>query len=295
MDMAVAAKSSRTVTLRDVKAWVDSGAPRSVIDVEVTREIATALLKYNVSGETNRVLSQPYVDAAAAAMRRNEWLNTGEPIILSDDGLLNDGQHRLQAIVDTGLPCIMDLRFGIQRAAFASTNSGRKRTGADALTIAHIKDPTAVAAAARLVLNYQGGLPTSVKSRVENTAIVKAVERWPDLETSVALSATLRKPLHNAASKALAFFAMRTANEASVREFFEILRWGEGKADNPPHLLRDFMMLSPMERGHDTYGRVRTFAACIIAWNAWRKPSKNKPNLYWKENQRFPVCEDLKL
>lgn len=294
MDMAVVNKH-RAVTVREVKAWAESGDPRSVIDVLITPEIAKALLKYNSSGETNRNLSQSYVDAAALAMRNGEWENTGEAIIMSDDGLLNDGQHRLRAIVESGLSCVMDLRFGVKRSAFASTNSGRKRSGGDALTIAHIREASTVAAAARLALTYQIGLPSAARQRVENTAIVRAVQRWPDIEAAVAVTGTLRKPFRNAATNTLAFFAMRTANDASVREFFEILRWGEGKADNPPHMLRDFMTISPVGQGRDTGTKVRAFAACIIAWNAWRKPGKSKPNLYWKESQRFPVCEDLKL
>lgn len=294
MDIGVVMKP-RGITVREVKAWADSGEPRSVIDVLVTPEIAKALLKYNSSGETNRTLSQSYVDAAVRAMSNAEWENTGEPIIMSDEGLLNDGQHRLRAIVESGLSCLMDLRFGIKRAAFASTNSGRKRSGGDALTIAHIKEATSVAAATRMVVCYQLGLPTAARLRVENTAIVRAVQRWPDIQEAVGLTVTLRKPLRNAAVNALAFFALRTANETSVREFFDILRWGEGKKDNPPHLLRDFMMITPVGQGQDTGTRLRTFAACVLAWNAWRKPTKAKPHLYWKESQRFPVCEDLTL
>lgn len=294
MDMTVVNKP-RTITVRDVKNWAESGEPRSVIDVLVTPEIARQLLRYNTAGETNRTLSRSYVDAAIKAIQGSEWENTGEPIIMSDEGLLNDGQHRLEALRESGLSCVMDLRFGIKRRAFASTNSGRKRSGGDALTIAHVKEPIAVSAAARMAICYEIGLPTPIKNRVENMAIVRAVERWPDLPAACGMTSTLRKPLRNAATNTLAFFAMRTANEASVREFFDILRYGEGKADNPPHLLRDFMMLSPVGTGHDTTARVRTFAACILAWNAWRKPSKGKVNLYWKESQRFPVVEDLKL
>jgi hypothetical protein len=294
MDMMVE-KRFRSVGLRDVKAWADSGVPRSVIDVRVTPDIAAMLLKYKVSGDSNRLLSRSHIDAAIKAMREDQWENTGEPIIMSDEGLLNDGQQRLTAIVESGCPCIMDLRFGIKRRAFAATNSGRKRSGADALVIAHVKDPFNVSAAARLAICYETGLPGNSRNRVGNLSIVAATERWPDLEASVGIGARLRKPLRNAATNTLAFFAMRTANTASVQEFFQILRNGGGNANSPPQMLHELITISLVGRGQDTGTRVRTFAACILAWNAWRKPSKAHLNLYWKDNRAFPVCEDLKL
>lgn len=296
MDMMVRERKSRTVGIKEVKDWITSGESRSVIDVLVMPPVARELLKYNAPGETNRNLSRAYIDSTAAELRDGKWENTGEPVIMSDEGILNDGQHRLQAIVETGIGCIMDLRFGIRRHAFANTNSGRKRTGGDALVLAGVTESFATSATARLVLCYSRGLPRTADQRVSNGDIVAAVERWPDLIPALRVTKALRKPLRNAPTNALAFFAMRTANEASVAEFFDILRTGEGKQNNPPHLLRDYMMVTHSGHGHDTHTRVRSFAACILAWNAWRAPQKErKLNLYWKENQAFPVCEGLEL
>jgi hypothetical protein len=294
MDMATL-KKPLAVGAKEIRAWIDSGEPRSAIDVLITPEIARLLLKHNSAGETNRNLSRSYVDDFRSVILRDAWENTGEPIIMSDVGLLNDGQHRLQAIVESGMSCTLDLRFGIRRGTFANTNSGRKRSGHDALTISGYKDTFAMSAAVRLALCYERGLPTAMRQRVGNGEITRAVERWPDFPDAMAMSYSLRKPLRNACTNALAFFAMRTANQSSVEEFLTILRFGEGSADNPPHILRDFMMVTNVGQGQDSTTRMRVFAACILAWNAWRKPSKAKLNLYWKEGQRFPVCEGLAL
>jgi len=265
--------------------------------VMVTPTIARELLKHNSPGDSNRVISRAFVDEMAGQLRDGKWINTGEPVIMSDQGLLNDGQHRLQAIVETGIGCLMDLRFGIRREAFAKTDAGRKRSGGDALTIAGASsDPFNTAAAARLILSYVKGLPNAAYERTNNGDIVAAVERWPDLPAAVSQTQSLRKPLRNAATSALSWMALRTANEASVNEFFDVLRLGEGRATNPPHALREFMMITHASPGHDTKTRMRVFAACILAWNAWRNPKeKAKLNLYWRDNQAFPVCEGLEL
>ncbi len=51
-------------------------------------------------------------------LREGRWLNTGEPIIVSREGILNDGQHRLLAIKETNMSAELDIRFGVPRVAF---------------------------------------------------------------------------------------------------------------------------------------------------------------------------------
>src|SRR4051812_16889489 len=121
------------VTIGEISKAIESGASTAMLDVLITPAIARYLLTFNSPGETNRRMKTNAVDASARAMRDGKWKNTGEPIIVAR-GLLNDGQHRLQAVVKADVPVLMDLRFGIGRDAFPATNSGSKRTGADALT-----------------------------------------------------------------------------------------------------------------------------------------------------------------
>lgn len=294
MDMAVKDKP-KTITDRQIRAWAESGEPRAVIDVLVTPEIAKVLLEFNRPGETNRNLSTHYLNWTVEALRNGLWNNTGEPIIMSDAGLLNDGQHRLNAIVESGLSAIMDLRFGISRSASANTNSGRKRSGSDALKIAGHEGTARAAAVARNVLCYVAGLPESADMRVSNGEVVAAVERWPDIATSAAMGTMLKRGLGNAATFTLAFFAGRTANAVSVQEFFAILRTGEGAASNPPHVLREWFIQNKTSQGSG-FGVVRMigFANSIIAWNAWRRGQEIR-RLGWRPDRPFPVCHELEL
>jgi hypothetical protein len=274
-----------------VRRWIESGEPRSVIDVLVTPAIARVLLEFNDPGDTNRMIRRTGVVGTIAAIKSGEWENTGEPIIMSDSRLLNDGQHRLQAIVEADTPAVMDIRFGVKRHAFASTNSGRKRSGGDALQIAGVINSHAVSVAARLILAYEDGLPRAISSPIGNGKLVLALERWPDIPDCMRYSASLPAKLRIAATQALGYFARKSANEAAVQTFFSILLSGEGSASNPPHQYREWLYRRPAGQG--STDRVRALAVGIIAWNAYRRGEKIA-KLDWRPSQPFPKVEKLR-
>jgi hypothetical protein len=66
----------------------------------VTPEYAAALLQRNAN---NRNLRSTVVDHYAEQMKRNEWKATHQAIAVGADGNVIDGQHRLSAIVKSGL------------------------------------------------------------------------------------------------------------------------------------------------------------------------------------------------
>ena len=67
----------------------------------VTPEMAKAWL--NKTSQTTRVLSQPHVGLLAGVLWEGHWERSRENIILTASGQVLDGQHRLQAIVESGV------------------------------------------------------------------------------------------------------------------------------------------------------------------------------------------------
>jgi hypothetical protein len=101
-------------------------APHPVLDKLIghsngykTMTINAAAVKRLLATNTgNRHMSQRRVAQLAAQMRGGHFENTGEPIIVSDEGILNNGQDRLLAVIEADAAVEMDLRFGIPRRAF---------------------------------------------------------------------------------------------------------------------------------------------------------------------------------
>src|SRR5712692_3591943 len=61
-----------------------------------------------------------------AAIQRGEWQLTGEAIKLDDEGRVRDGQNRLHAIVQAGIPVRSVVARGVSEDAFKVMDSGRR-------------------------------------------------------------------------------------------------------------------------------------------------------------------------
>lgn len=107
----------------------------------VTPKMAEALLTRN--GGNRPVVwtgASRSVAAYAAAMTRGEWVLNGEPIIISATGELNDGQHRLHAIVQSGVAVQLMLTFGVERGTRHTVDQGVARTPGHILSMFGEKD-----------------------------------------------------------------------------------------------------------------------------------------------------------
>ena len=98
----------------------------------ITPELAQEWLD---RGGTNRKITQRRIDAMAAAIQRGEWRLTGEAIKLDAEGRVRDGQNRLHAIVQAGMPVTSVVACGVDEDAFDVMGTGRSRNAADVLHI----------------------------------------------------------------------------------------------------------------------------------------------------------------
>ncbi len=256
-------------TLELLKIAIEAGVPASWLDVQITKPMARLMLRYNKSTETNRKLSPKKVKDHAASLDDGRWINTGEPLIFSDEALLNDGQHRLEGfLASTKSVLVCDIRFGIKRRAFLDTNTGKSRNASDALLIAGLPSTTIIGAIARAVRAYHRGMPSGLFLGVDNRTVVEMVETDDDLTTAYQMTQTLPRQVRLAVVGAVLYMALKVANRATVEEFHHILKTGEGSAANPAHRLRETLLAQTKAR-HTNQGRVVTYAICVQAWNAW--------------------------
>ena len=120
----------------------------------ITPAKAQEYLKVNTY---NRPLAKAYVNALADQMARGQWKMNGEPVIFSDKGHLLDGQHRLAAIVKSGVSVEMSVTRGVDENTFATIDTGKGRTGADVFAIAGIKNYVLISAGlAKLAMMVKG-------------------------------------------------------------------------------------------------------------------------------------------
>lgn len=100
----------------------------------VTPEMATQWLRDQ--NTVNRPVSMASVTKYAADMAQGQWRDTHQnAIAFFEDGVLADGQHRLMAVVRSGLAVQMYVAFGLSRSDAMAIDQGRTRSASDALKI----------------------------------------------------------------------------------------------------------------------------------------------------------------
>lgn len=116
----------------------------------VTPAYAATLLRGNID---NRRADRNRVKKYSAEMRDGRWKMTHQAVAVAADGRIVDGQHRLMAIVDSGVAIEMLIAHNADPSTFGVVDQGKVRSGSDVFTIGGLKGPN-MAAIARLVYLY---------------------------------------------------------------------------------------------------------------------------------------------
>lgn len=120
----------------------------------ITPEVAKALLDNNTN---NRNITKGHLAMLKSEILSGNWQYNGQPIIIGETGRLLDGQHRMTAVVETGIPIETNVMRGIKESAFVTIDTGKVRGGSDVLSIAGSKHGTHIASAIRKIIEQFGG------------------------------------------------------------------------------------------------------------------------------------------
>lgn len=129
-----------------------------VVSPDMAREwLAAADQRQTATSRNNRNRSVHTVSAYARDMAHHHWVTTHQGIAFDVSGILIDGQHRLAAIVESGVPQIMLVTFDLPPEAKLAIDRGRIRALADQLQIYGDADATHHAVATCHALNVLRG------------------------------------------------------------------------------------------------------------------------------------------
>jgi len=289
-------RSNRSiVATRAPRAAAEPVAPaapgRLNISVEnITPAMASAWL---ARGGKNRKLNERRVASFTAAMHRGEWRLTGDTVKLDADGRVRDGQHRLAAIVKSGLTVASVVVRGVDEEAFDAMDIGKARTTGDVLGMHGYVSGTAVAGASRLLIffeRYSTFLPTVRESQNTITPAVTLtyLEKHPDVTNGVRMGDRVRQAgLRGGISAWGALFTLflRLDTEKAY-QFAQHLVTGENLSGGHPALmLRNRLLWSSggdSATGNSQKSRTEMAAMTIKAWNAFRE-GKTLHTLYYRD------------
>ena len=237
-----------------------------VVSGLVTPELAGLLLQLNTE---NRTLNDKAVNGHVQSIVSGRWINDGNPIKIATNAVLNDGQHRLSAVVKSGVAVHMDLRFGVPREAFTVTDTGMRRTNGQILAMAGRQYSTMQSALCRLLVRYDQGEMQRLYDGVDGDVVVAMTEKNPEIGRVAALLRALKfKPIKNGAFGFVLVAAAREIGFEKAEEFAKLVDSGQGADDSPTRRLHVRLMEAALSKTV----RLRPIDNCVmvaVSWNAW--------------------------
>lgn len=219
--------------------------------VKLTPALANELLKNN---DGNRNTSQVLVQQYSADIASGRWALNGEPIIISKDGKLNDGQHRCEAVIDANATIEVVMVFGVERETRTTVDVGKKRTLADMLSMEGVVNSALSAAVASMVLAYErsGGQNLHYAKYLSSAGTKERVHADPLIAVAAAYAGHNTKHAKRyvgGSAIGFCFYILSKIDVTAARDYMDKVCVGEGlKRGNPAHSVRERLLNEGKQR-----------------------------------------------
>lgn len=243
------------------------------VETVTSKQAKNVLEKHN---KRNRKIRDRTVRQYANDMTAGKWLLAGDPLRFDVDQNLIDGQHRLSALVMSGVPKLqMVVMRGLDPEVQDVIDTGARRTAGNMLELrGHVKNATVVASVARVGISMEKGMLVTSRSRItDNTHsdVIDWVDRnYEGLAMIIPLAAAIYRGTGKGSVSSLTYALhtlYRLDNEKGIAFIKDLIEMRtEGRGDPRAALLRFLRNLSEMPRDRTT--GARTLYGVHTAWNA---------------------------
>lgn len=266
--------SARRTEHLSMEDWFDAavskglGKPYATV-VHVTPALANFILNYNPS---NRNIKETKLSHYASDMKDGKWTFNGESVIISNTGQVNDGQHRMLAVIKSGVSCDFMFVFGVSRESRMTVDQGAARGAGDYLSMDGVKNGNVAASVARIVMAYEKQKGRNIGSAKEftNSQICERVHNDPAMVKAAAFGASTAKYAYGVLAPSLSgalYYILSKKDATDAEGYLNGLCMGEGiSRGDPAHAARS--ALAKMDRACGTAKRIEM---ALHGWNAYRR------------------------
>jgi hypothetical protein len=240
---------------------------------DLTPALAGVLLGLNPE---NRVLVGNRLEQIKSDLMQGRWILNGESIIVSDEGTLNDGQHRAQAVVDTNVTAPAVFVFGPPRPTRLTVDQGTAKRPGDYV---HMRGETdgGVRSSVSYMLMAMETVPmkplhSTSRYFSKGEMLEYSLEHRPEID--MGLSMVSHKAGKQAGSRSLLvfcaiMFSRRSDDPEAVQEFMRRLITGTELEEGSPILVaRNKLANKKKTKG---FTNDEKFEVITRAWNQWRQ------------------------
>lgn len=233
--------------------------------VKLTPELASEILDRNFD---NRNINQLRVGVYASDITEGRWAANGESIIISRDGLLNDGQHRCAAVVQANKSIDTLIVFGVDRETRMTTNMGKVKGAGDFAAMDGLPNANVLAAMSRLAIAFETGSAyggnTASTPRVLEYIHTNKDALIPSMHFATRYAGKLSHMV-SATPVAFCHYVCAKINQPAADEFFTQVCLGEMLQSGDPAFVTRARMLQLGK------ARMPKVEAMLHGWNAFRR------------------------
>lgn len=240
---------------------------------------------YLENNEGNRSINDARVDSYAQMMTAGLWLLNGESIKFCN-GKLVDGQHRLLAIIKSGVTIQTQVVRGLPENALITIDSGQPRDVGDVFHFLKIDHADTMAQAIRLIFKIESGFSGSSKSSAPSVCLEFFKSNERRLLRSYEHVGIVKRGILGRESLIAWHFTFSKSSD-TADEFITALITGENLSrENPIFLMRKILLEDV--RSLRRMKLVVRWALLVKCWNAWLK-KEQVPFLRWSPRvEKFP-------
>ena len=252
---------------------------------KVTPVLAADWLKKNTR---NRPISKRTVDRYVDELVRGEWKLNGESVKFCDKGSLLDGQHRLSAIVTSGVSAEMVIVEGLDASVFDTLDQNLSRTAAHTCAVVGIPNHQRVVSALCVILAYERGVKRQVRLQIAPNRVLAALEDYEDLPQAIEEVLTPKMRLVPQSLFDGYYYLFRKSDAELAKDYVSAFRDGHGVDSLACWLqLRERLIrnVSATSRMKET----QIAALMIKAWNFARRGQDTARLIWAPEKEDFPV------
>lgn len=237
--------------------------------VNITPALATMVLGRNPD---NRNISPTKAGHYARDMINGMWAENGETIVISNDGLLNDGQHRLQAVIDSNTVQPFLVVFGVSRASRTTVDQGRARGAGDYLAMDGVRYAVNAATAAKFIIAYERANGRNISQRpfITNCEIVARVKADDEIIRSATYASHHYKAHRSLFSNTVMMachYILSEVNAKDAEEYLNQVALGENiERGDPAFAVRQAFLSEKRERQE-------AMEIIFHGWNKFRQRS----------------------
>lgn len=255
--------------------------------LDITPDMAAQMLERNTM---NRNISQLNVTRYANDMASGAWEQNGETIKIAEDGTILDGQHRLWAIIESGVTVTMIVVCNVRKEAVGSIDSGVTRLFHHLLKIKGSQHPTTAAMITKFAWIYENFdrqmRSSSAKTETRNSVLEPYYDENRDLLEHAAAVAECGAHHFVKSHMGFCFYLFLKKNPQKAEEFIKLVKTGENLYTGHPIMtLRSKLIDNRISKNKLTVRE--TLAFYIKAWNAFLK-GRDLSVFRWNNSEELP-------